>query len=112
MQAGSNPAQVLFATDQVLGATPGVGVAATTGQTPITTVLNGGGSGPYPFWRWVPTNYDAVYPAGTLLSPRYTTTASTGSINNAQVSYLVCPVFTRGEIPYYTDTIVTPGVDF
>ena len=61
----------------------------------------------------VPTNYDAVYPAGTPLTLRVTTPASTGSITNLLVNFNVelvglrgAPISTSGQVIAY------PGLDF
>jgi len=100
--------QALFSADQALTATAGVGVATTTGQPALATPTTGGGG----VWRFVPTYYDAVIPAGAVLTLRAVTTASTGSISNLSVRMAILPVFTRGEAPYYTDVLVQPGIEW
>lgn len=62
---------------------------------------------------FVPTNYDAVYPAGVPLSLRVTTVASTGSISNLRVMVLIEPMGLRaGPTPSSTYYQATPGIDF
>ena len=68
------------------------------------------------YGTFVPTNYDAVYPAGVPLTLRFTTVASTGAIGaNAQVTLAVVPVGIRRATagsPSIAQPIVLPGVDF
>jgi hypothetical protein len=70
-----------------------------------------GGSGIF-----VPTNWDAVYPAGIQITLRVTTVASTGSIGaGAQVVMAIVPVGIRRAVagdPLIAQSLVLPGVDY
>lgn len=98
--------QSLFATDQTLTATAGVGVASSTLQPALATPTASGG-----IWRFTPDNPDAVIPAGTILTLRVVTPASTGSITNLDVSFAYIPVRTKQQILNTGNTIVA-GVDW
>ena len=76
----------------------------------IVIATNGG------YGTFVPTNYDAVYPAGVPLTLRATTVASTGSIGSGMtISLGIVPVGIRRATagsPSIAQPIVLPGVDF
>lgn len=98
--------QALFSTDQPLSTTSGVGVAATTGQPALPIPATGADS----FWRFVPTTYDAVWPACTLFTLRAITPATDGSITNMLVVLGMVPVRTKQSVES-TANYVIPGVD-
>lgn len=98
--------QSLFATDQTLTATAGVGVASSTLQPALATPTASGG-----IWRFVTDNPDAVIPAGTILTLRVVTPASTGSITNLDVSFAYIPVRTKQQVLNTAYTVVA-GVDY
>jgi hypothetical protein len=62
---------------------------------------------------FVPTNYDAVYPAGVPLTLRAITQATIGSITNLQVTLGIVPVGLRAQpISEPGQEIVLPGTDY
>lgn len=80
---------------------------ATYGSNWISLTTSGG------YGIFVPTNYDAVYPAGTPLSLRAVTPVTTGSISNLRVMVLIEPMGLRaGPVPSATYYQATPGIDF
>ena len=78
---GSGP--VFFPTGSCLFATD---VKFNTTNFPLATTTDGGGA------VLATTNYDGVFAAGTVLSARYVTTASTGSIAHATVFLFAEPL--------------------
>jgi hypothetical protein len=78
---GSGP--VFFPTGSCLFATD---VKFNTTNFPLATTTDGGGA------VLATTNYDGVFAAGTVLSARYVTTASTGSIAHATVVLFAEPL--------------------
>jgi hypothetical protein len=60
---------------------------------------------------FVPTNWDAVYPAYTPLSLRVTTVASTGSISNLQVELAIVAVRKRVQ-PVPGAPYILPATDY
>jgi hypothetical protein len=74
---------VFFPTGSCLFATD---VKFNTTNFPLATTTDGGGA------VLATTNYDGVFAAGTVLSARYVTTASTGSIAHATVVLFVEPL--------------------
>lgn len=75
----------LFGTDQQFTVSSGVGVAATTGQPALPAPTTTGG-----IWRFRPDTYDAVWPAGTLLTLRAITPTG-GSMTNLVVALGLTP---------------------
>lgn len=76
------PTNVAVAGQTVFGAD----VAFTVANFPNLTVGTGG------YGVLVPTNYDAVYPAGVPITLRAVTTAGTGAITNLKIRLLIVPV--------------------
>jgi hypothetical protein len=77
-----------------------------TGWNSLATATGGYGI-------FVPTNYDAVYPAGLPLTLRCVTGATVGSLTNLQVSLAIVPVGLRA-MPGDAagQTLILPATDF
>lgn len=75
-----------------------------TGWNSLTTGAGGQG-------LFVPTNWDAVYPAYTPISLRVVTVASTGSISNLQVELSIVPVRKRAQ-PVPGAPYILPATDY
>lgn len=95
----------LFAADQALTATNGQVQANLQPAFPVPTTTTDS------VWAFRPTHYDAVYPAGTPLTLRVTTTASTGAITSLVVCLLLSPAGVEQRLEGNADYYI-PLVDF
>lgn len=97
----------LNATPIALGANYVITANAAGSSVPAINTTGGGSA------VFIPTNYDAVYPAGGVLTLRATTNTGTGSITGLKVAMLAEPLGLRaGPVPSATYYQATPGVDF